>query len=468
MLSAVTMQVPIVFFLVVVTFQAARAFRERPFSLIGIGWLFNFLSIAMRKYLPDYSISFQEYIAVYPRELLVSLGSAFFLIGARSLPGLKHPSFIRPLSDRAIFALAFLTATVYSTISSTFPANNKIYSVLSVFPVVIIDIIALFALSVFFQGFYKSHLSDEKHGYRFLYLSTVAYCAIQPLKIFLKISDPGIANDVESLGFSLGLITKLGISFGMVGLLAAATTKAREDGARLQSSKRTIERIAHELGTPISEMILHVQELRAESSKRGRFVGITADLENALYRVRAIMHAAKQEPMLDGTLASGVYEGGPQKKSRELVVSANTLVQTAVMALKSTRDEDVIYHYNYAANCCLLCNPAEIVQVLINILRNSYDAFPRGEGAIYITTSTEKKDSSANGDREVHIEVVDNGEGVTEEIGRGFGLAVVRDLVQKNRGSIALERAAHRQSRTFQTGTRVVLSFPWVACSGEA
>lgn len=110
--------------------------------------------------------------------------------------------------------------------------------------------------------------------------------------------------------------------------------------------------------------------------------------------------------------------------------------------------------------CCI--DPEQFRQVVLNILRNSVQALPRG-GKIDVYSklvASEKED-------EVILKIVDNGEGMSPEIqeklftpffttkdgGTGLGLPTVKKIVEAHKGSVEIESALAK-------GTTVQVRFP--------
>jgi signal transduction histidine kinase len=105
---------------------------------------------------------------------------------------------------------------------------------------------------------------------------------------------------------------------------------------------------------------------------------------------------------------------------------------------------------------------SEILQVLSNLILNSVDALPRGEGRI----SVRVKSSGQS----VHILVSDNGEGIPDEFssrlfepyisskisGTGLGLWLSHRIVSKHRGTLRF-RSSRRKGRA---GTSFRISLP--------
>jgi signal transduction histidine kinase len=211
-----------------------------------------------------------------------------------------------------------------------------------------------------------------------------------------------------------------------------------------EAAKRTVARITHELGTPIAEISMSLHALSGNVPRE--FDHYLRKIENAAERMRAIMQATREIQMLEDSIKGDLLKTDISSPANFEVASVNQLLQAAIMAVKDTRDENVKFLIQYSGNTNIICCPNEIIQVFINLLRNSYDAFPEGEGKISVK-SIDKKDF-------VQVIIQDNGEGISKDIedkifnegfstrrgiGRGFGLTVAKSLVVKNNGRLEIK-----------------------------
>jgi signal transduction histidine kinase/ActR/RegA family two-component response regulator len=119
----------------------------------------------------------------------------------------------------------------------------------------------------------------------------------------------------------------------------------------------------------------------------------------------------------------------------------------------------------------LLSEPSDLREALINLIFNAVDALPQGGNITLATRCANLAVSPGNGnpDRQIHLEVRDNGVGMEERIrqrclepffstkaqrgGTGLGLAMVYGMMQRHDGTIEIDSVPGR-------GTCVRLSFP--------
>jgi signal transduction histidine kinase/ActR/RegA family two-component response regulator len=119
----------------------------------------------------------------------------------------------------------------------------------------------------------------------------------------------------------------------------------------------------------------------------------------------------------------------------------------------------------------LLCDPADLRETLTNLIFNAVDALPQG-GSITLATRSVSRPvtgEKASSEKQIQIEVRDNGVGMDEKTrrhcmepffstkakrgGTGLGLAMVYGMMQRHHGTIEIESA-------LGSGTCVRLTFP--------
>jgi CheY-like chemotaxis protein len=131
------------------------------------------------------------------------------------------------------------------------------------------------------------------------------------------------------------------------------------------------------------------------------------------------------------------------------VVDVSALIEDASKLLRRMLGEDVELRLTHApVGACVMADPGQIEQVLMNLAVNARDAMPRG-GVISMRT---RVGPTRNGDHRVVVEVADTGQGIPPEImdqifepffttkalgrGTGLGLATAMGIVQQSGGTI--------------------------------
>lgn len=472
----IIMQYPVVLMLGILGLQARKVFRERAFLFIAIGWLFNLAYLLVRNYPNINSLVLRNRDSALSdlATPFVFISSTAFLLAARAYPRpTRNPLLARWISDRLVIAI-FAVTLLFVLITSAYLPSAKKYPLLLIpgIPDVVVDVIALTALAIFYKQFSMEHSLSRTN--KSLYYGSLLYAAIQPV-YFLAVGTPqAVKAGAEVSGFFLGLASKMIILFGLLKLFGDSAIKARQEEARVEETRRTVGRIAHELGTPVAQMNVYVNLLLQESSLRGKLHQSILSLDFSLHRVEAIMEASRDLHLLEQFVRHPNLPMDVSHNRIEQVHSLNKLVQTALMAVKETRDENAVYSIRYSGNCCLSCVSFEVIQVMINIFRNALDALPAGEGRVTVETNN----IEVQGTSAVQVIVQDTGEGISPKIephifeegfstrggpGRGFGLFVTKRLVELNHGKIAITNNSDPKGEA-SLGSRVTLEFPRVPC----
>jgi signal transduction histidine kinase len=487
----VIMQYTIAILLVIVSFQALRVFRNPAFWFVACGWLGNLLYLAATRTAPELLAPLARSSAVDPATVASFfdfLGNASFWYAAHKYGRRPSLFYMRRVPDFLFLPLLFLVFLASILTAHFLPQNRYRYYFLATLPVVLLDAFALSALALYFRELGQKISDAVSSKALLLFLSTLSYAAIQPLLLLAHETPKTHWGDVYPLAFSLGFVAKILILFGMVQVFISFATAAVDSIAeqkRLQQLMVTIDRVAHELGNPMGEIQSVVLELSEE-----KLPGIVSrnlkTLESASQRIAAILGSLRMDiDPTDARLAARQVDGSWNKVevSQPQVTNVNALIEVAKNAVKRARAEKVTYSHQYSAGCCIDCVPSEFVQIVINLLRNAYDSFRSSNPQIQIRTAREQisKDGAPKGDEQVKVTIRDTGEGIPPEnlakifeqgfstrgtagTGRGFGLSIVKDLVAKNGGNIAILSPPQQLTSKDRHGTEVVLSFPRVPC----
>ncbi|HLH44657.1 MAG TPA: PAS domain S-box protein [Bryobacteraceae bacterium] len=216
--------------------------------------------------------------------------------------------------------------------------------------------------------------------------------------------------------------------------------------------------IAHDFNNLLGGILASVEVALAEGP-------VGKPLTEQLQRIRtAAIHGAEIVRQL-------MIYGGKDRPHRE-TLDLSVLIEEMLQLLKVSIAKHPVLKLDLGANLPpLRANPAQLRQVVMNLVTNASEAIGNREGTIRVATSwvkVGKKPADAalkglsKGDF-VKLEVSDTGAGMTPEVqsrlfdpffstkfaGRGLGLAVVQRIVQDHQGAISVSSAPGRGA-TFQ------------------
>ncbi|HEX5385947.1 MAG TPA: ATP-binding protein [Gemmatimonadales bacterium] len=218
---------------------------------------------------------------------------------------------------------------------------------------------------------------------------------------------------------------------------------------RLALVQETATAFAHEIGTPLNTVSGHLQLLRDDLRHAGQ--------PDALDRVRLLLG---QMDRVAGIVRAGLDRGRwpePYVRTADLTEIAERILRFLEPAFN---DAGVIARLEptRAARPVAVCDPAQVEQILLNLLKNAIEALPPGG---LVTVSTGAADGG------VYVDVADDGPGLAPEAqanlfkpfattkgaaGTGLGLAVSRRLARGLGGELSHLPASR--------GTRWRLSLP--------
>lgn len=229
--------------------------------------------------------------------------------------------------------------------------------------------------------------------------------------------------------------------------------------ALIQSEKiaavgRLTSSIAHEINNPLESVMNSLFLARTSPECPESIIEFLLMAEEELQRVA---HVTRQTLGFYRESASPV--GVPLTK---IMDSAVDLHRRKIVERNATVNKQ------YRGNFATITVPGELRQVFSNLLANSLDAIPPG-GAVTIRSSRVK--SLEGGQPQLRIVVADNGSGIEPETrerifeplfttkdsgGSGLGLWVVRQLVEKHGGRIAVRSCTAGR----HCGTSFVVTLP--------
>jgi signal transduction histidine kinase len=170
------------------------------------------------------------------------------------------------------------------------------------------------------------------------------------------------------------------------------------------------------------------------------------------------------------TIVSNLHAFSDHKQSVNEDIDMNDLIENMLNLVRHhAKDREITIHFErYEDEILITANKNEIKQVILNLLKNSFEAMPSG-GEIFIKTSLVAEDGS----NVVQLQFHDSGPGICDtnpeniflpfystkqgsENNLGLGLSVSYGIIQKYHGTIAVKNIDG-------SGCQFIIQFPQLA-----
>ena len=201
------------------------------------------------------------------------------------------------------------------------------------------------------------------------------------------------------------------------------------DTDKLITSSRLTAGLVHEIRNPLTSLKGFLQLVHSGIEQKEEFYQVMIkEVEKLEMYTNELLEMAK-----------------PTKPIREKEEIHN-LIDEAVYIMRTQLDMRSVHIEVYIKDIItVLCNATEIKQVLLNLIKNAAEAMDH-KGTIYIEVSNE-------GNEEVHIRVIDEGIGITNEqikelqtpfystkkSGTGLGLSISEHILANHNGRLLIE-----------------------------
>ncbi len=199
---------------------------------------------------------------------------------------------------------------------------------------------------------------------------------------------------------------------------------------KMASLGRLVAGVAHELNNPISFVLGNVHALKKYTDRMARYLEAVhaqvpaAELAELRQRLR-IDHALADLPsLMDGTIEGaqrttdivhGLKRFSVMDREEREPVELNGVIERAIHWVKKGTAPDFLIHWTPQPACWALGSSGQLLQVLMNLIQNAYDAAKghTASPALWITLSQDPAWA--------HIGLRDNGPGIpTEHLGKLF------------------------------------------------
>ena len=488
------MHIPIVLFLIVLSRNAYKTLKENFFEFIFYAWLINLFHVFFSFIHQLYHIRHEdslEYIIYYPKLFFDLLSSYLFWLGATTSKTLNKNSWFSRFTPKSqIYVLLFL---LFFFIISIFAYRFDIITTCHIFGSFSADIHSLLMSIISFYFLYKLSLKykiKNEIGYRYLYYGTVLYGILQFFSI-ICIEGKWFEHQFILFVYSFSLVFKFLMLLGMYNIfLADAKRKSETEQINIGLNK-ILGRTYHEITTPLKTIQTKLSDLTDEKDealiRMNKKAQEKIDIIETNYNRLIAIVTASMKMYEDGIGSNFDPDLFPVPKSIKAGVNnINTIIEIAIVSVKdffkeNNKDFDeemVCFNREYGKHCNIYCFQTEITQSIINILINSIDSFSNNGGIIDIRTKRFVQQSDEQVVRFVRIEITDNGPGIDKNIEpdvifqegfstkpgifRGYGMHIIKSLVEKNRGIIDV-KSSHRlgeSTKELKPGTIVTLVFP--------
>jgi two-component system, LuxR family, sensor kinase FixL len=250
-----------------------------------------------------------------------------------------------------------------------------------------------------------------------------------------------------------------------VGILRDLTAR-KDTEARLQELQADLIRLArvsaldemgsalaHELNQPLTAIMLYLQAVEREFG-RARESGHTEETDQ---RARTILDKARREAQRAGSIIQRIRSLVEKREPERKPVDLNAIIDDAVDLTMLGQDRGVLIARDYQHDLPQIeVDPVQIQQVVVNLVRNAYEAVKSCKGGrIEIATASDEKS--------VTLTIGDNGPGIPEDrmedlfqafktgkrSGMGLGLAISRTIAQTHGGDLTVDPGGGGRGATF-------------------
>lgn len=413
-------QFPILLLLVLFSFRMYRVSNQAQYGWICGAWILNLIYLAAELFSQNQSF-------LLFANILDVLSAAILLFGLVVSGKLFKGK--RTLRRRAsiLVSLALLTQVVYYFVND-FHLSQWLSSLTN-----------FLAFGLYTIFFYKE-LSAVRVKRYFLF-GPIIYCVIQWIPVVLSEHDLDQWNILVILGFTLGLLSKVTILYGLVLIYTKLAFKP---------ALEILGGIFHEISSPIYIMDAKIREVlenyQSELKSQPKLYSLFEDIKSNHQATYDITDAT-YELYKSGHLDTGQLIP-PINTSEDEVFSINTPIYRSINSTKVIFGKDKVqFKFKPSEGCTVRGSSTEMMRAFNNLFKNTIEAINEGEAVILIKTSLEKDD---RGKEKVKVIVEDNAGGIDPKIlikleqgkystksafGRGYGLNFVKNAVSNIKGS---------------------------------
>jgi two-component system, NtrC family, sensor histidine kinase HupT/HoxJ len=256
---------------------------------------------------------------------------------------------------------------------------------------------------------------------------------------------------------------------------------------KMASLGRLVAGVAHELNNPISFVLGNVHALKRYSERLERYVGVlhalppgadeaaTAEAEALRQQLRIDYVLGDLPSLIDGTLegaqrtadiVSGLKRFSAVDREERGEVDMNGVIDRAIHWVRKGTAPAFEVHWQAGAPCVVNGSAGQLLQVVMNLIQNAYDAATTQKGALPALWIHAERVGDT-----LHLHFRDNGPGIpelhlsrifdpfftTKPVGKGtgLGLSISYGIVERHAGRLSAGNAA-------EGGAEFLLELPLV------
>lgn len=413
--------------------------------------------------------------------ILSTVGSCAFLVGGIEFIG--QSVWIQNHKGLAFIVIGSLLCALFFTTGLYFTAAASIG--------IVVNAVGLWVLGSSMRKLVANELSDLRAPYYLVFLPIHAYSLLQ-LAYFSSLGfiDANIQQFINSLGFLLASFLKVLHLFGISLFWASRSSslvrqqqQLAADQRELESKQRELQQnhdfiaeMAHELGTPMANLNLQLETFEHHIPHKFDQKKLFDDIKDSSALIEAIVYGANQWILHEKAASKGI------PRLQFSVCSVNDLLQAAVMNIKSTlgkagtpQAKKPDFQAQFTRDVSVYAQAPRLVQVFINILKNSYESFESvptaqlAKPSIRIESRRYRPHTGAT--EQVLIRLSDNGKGVPAHVlraiqsdgeavstkgpGRGQGILLANRTIREHNGTLTI-----RSPLNGDRGTQVEIVLP--------
>jgi len=248
---------------------------------------------------------------------------------------------------------------------------------------------------------------------------------------------------------------------------------------KMASLGRLVAGVAHELNNPISFVLGNVHVLQRYGARLSRYLEALHQLElppdvlalrdelridRVLQDLPSLMEGTLEGAQRTTDIVSGLKRFSTAGHEELTQVEINAVVERAILWVKKGTAPRFEIHWTRGDDCFVTGNAGQLLQVMMNLIQNAYDAANNGED-----TAPQLQISLQRDEANVHVRFSDNGPGIapghlsrifdpffsTKSVGKGtgLGLSISYGIVEQHAGRLSVENLP-------QGGARFTLTLP--------